>query len=152
MRRCSGAEAGISAELSTFGPLKPLKFHMPRTITLTLSPKQAADRKVYTEIAARRAGVPPADVALVRILKRSVDARGRSVRVNLTLELYADGDGPLRRSASTIRTCRMPRRSSSWAEALPASSVRCGSSNRDTGPSSSNGAGRCRYAAATWQN
>ena len=94
MRRCSGAEAGISAELSTFGPLKPLKFHMPRTITLTLSPKQAADRKVYTEIAARRAGVPPADVALVRILKRSVDARGRSVRVNLTLELYADGDGP----------------------------------------------------------
>ena len=25
MRRCSGAEAGISAELSTFGPLKPLK-------------------------------------------------------------------------------------------------------------------------------
>ena len=56
MRRCSGAEAGISAELSTFGPLKPLKFHMPRTITLTLSPKQAADRKVYTEIAARRAG------------------------------------------------------------------------------------------------
>ena len=133
MRRCSGAEAGISAELSTFGPLKPLKFHMPRTITLTLSPKQAADRKVYTEIAARRAGVPPADVALVRILKRSVDARGRSVRVNLTLELYADGDGP----APEVRF---------------ASSVRCGSSNRDTGPSSSNGAGRCRYAAATWQN
>ena len=67
---------------------------MPYTITLTLSPKQAADQTVYTAIAARRVGVSPADVALVRILKRSVDARGQSVRVNLTLELYVDGDGP----------------------------------------------------------
>ncbi len=67
---------------------------MPYTITLTLSPKQAADPDTYTAIAARRTGVAPGNVALVRILKRSVDARGHSVRVNLTLELYADGDAP----------------------------------------------------------
>lgn len=65
---------------------------MPETITLTLSPRQASDEEIYLPIAARRVGVNRDKIALARIVKRSVDARGRSVKVNLTIELYVDGD------------------------------------------------------------
>ncbi len=63
---------------------------MPQKITLVLSPKQAADADVYTSIAARKVGVGVGDVALVRVVKRSIDARQRAVKVNLTLEIYVD--------------------------------------------------------------
>ena len=63
---------------------------MPQQITLTLTPRQAADAKFYTAQAARRMGIPEADIALARVVKRSIDARQRQVKVNLTLEIYAD--------------------------------------------------------------
>lgn len=63
---------------------------MPHTVALVLTPKQAADARHYTALAARRLGVAEADVALVRVVKRSVDARQRQVKVNLTLEVYVD--------------------------------------------------------------
>lgn len=63
---------------------------MPQTITLQLSPKEAADSRIYTAAAARRMGISDRDIALVRILKRSIDARQRQVKVNLTLEIYVD--------------------------------------------------------------
>ncbi len=63
---------------------------MPQNITLVLTPRQAADAKYYTSLAARRLGVPEQDVALVRVVKRSIDARQRQPKVNLTLEVYAD--------------------------------------------------------------
>lgn len=67
---------------------------MPQTITLTLSTKQAADPETYVSIAARRMGISVNQVALARIIKRSVDARGQSIKVNLTLEIYEDGNTP----------------------------------------------------------
>ncbi|MDE5637639.1 MAG: FAD-binding protein [Alistipes sp.] len=63
---------------------------MPQTVTLTLTPKQAADAKYYTSLAARRIGISDKDVALVRVTKRSTDARQRQIKVNLTLEIYVD--------------------------------------------------------------
>lgn len=45
---------------------------MPYKLTLVLTPKQAADVKYYTEQAARRAGVAEQDVALVRVVGRSI--------------------------------------------------------------------------------
>ncbi len=65
---------------------------MTKTVTLSLSPKQAADEKYYLPIAARAAGTAPETIALVRILKRTVDARSRTPKVNLTLELYPEGE------------------------------------------------------------
>ena len=67
---------------------------MPYKLTLVLTPKQAADVKYYTEQAARRAGVAKQDVALVRVVGRSIDARQRQPKVNLTLEVYADRNPP----------------------------------------------------------
>jgi uncharacterized FAD-dependent dehydrogenase len=62
---------------------------MPVSVSIQLSPKQAADPKIYVPIAARRAGVSDKQVALARVVKRSVDAR-KSPKINLTLELYID--------------------------------------------------------------
>jgi uncharacterized FAD-dependent dehydrogenase len=74
---------------------------MPKIISLQLSPRQAADPKTYVPIAARLAGVSDTQVALARVVKRSVDARkgsggadfsGRAPKVNLSVELYIDDE------------------------------------------------------------
>ncbi|MBQ3204141.1 MAG: NAD(P)/FAD-dependent oxidoreductase [Alistipes sp.] len=65
---------------------------MSKTITLTLSPKQAADVGYYTAEAARKMGVREDNIALVRVLRRSIDARRKPVKVNLSLEIFIDNE------------------------------------------------------------
>ena len=60
---------------------------MPKTVTLQLSPKQAADEKFYLAQVAHRLGIRQSDIALARVIKRSIDARQRMAKVNLTLEI-----------------------------------------------------------------
>ncbi len=66
---------------------------MPVEITLTLSPQQAADPKTYTALAAKKLWIKEADIAGVRILRRSIDARSRNIKVNLTLQIRVDDAG-----------------------------------------------------------
>lgn len=61
-----------------------------KTLTLTLSPKQAADVTYRTALAARKLGIREDEIALIRVVKRSIDARQRQPKVNLTLEIYID--------------------------------------------------------------
>ncbi len=63
---------------------------MPQKITLTLSPKEASTQRLYISQAARKLGLREQDIALARVVKRSVDARQRQIKVNLTLEVYSD--------------------------------------------------------------
>jgi uncharacterized FAD-dependent dehydrogenase len=63
---------------------------MPKTITLQLTPKQAADEKFYLAQVAQRLAIQQSDIALARVVKRSIDARQRMAKVNLTLEIYVD--------------------------------------------------------------
>ena len=63
---------------------------MPKTVTLQLSPKQAADEKFYLAQVAHRLGIRQSDIALARVIKRSIDARQRMAKVNLTLEISVD--------------------------------------------------------------
>ncbi len=65
---------------------------MSHKITLTLTPKQASDSKFYTSLAAHKVGIKDTDVALLRVVKRSIDARQRQVKVNLTVELFEESD------------------------------------------------------------
>ncbi len=65
---------------------------MPTELSLVLSPKQAADPVLHTTLVAQRLRINPARIALLRIVRRSIDARGRSVRVNLGFEVYVDGE------------------------------------------------------------
>ena len=71
---------------------------MPKTITLQLSPKQSADAEIYTALACRQMGIRRSDIALVRVVKRSIDARRSPVKVNLSLEVFVDQEpqpGPI---------------------------------------------------------
>ncbi len=65
---------------------------MPQKITLVLSPREAADPKTYTPRAAEKLDISCDNIALIRVVKRSIDARQRLPKVNLTLEIYVDGD------------------------------------------------------------
>ena len=78
---------------------------MSQVVTLTLSPKQAADSKLYTSLAAKRLGISDKQVALVRVVKRSIDARNRAVKVNLSLEVLTVLIGQVPNTlASILRT------------------------------------------------
>lgn len=65
---------------------------MPKTLTLTLTPRQAADSKVCDILVARTLGISSRDIALIRTVKRSVDARRGTPKVNLTFEVYTDNE------------------------------------------------------------
>lgn len=65
---------------------------MPKTINLTLSPKQAASIEGWLSIVVRTLGIRREQVALARVLKRSVDARHRTPQVLLTVEVFVDGE------------------------------------------------------------
>ncbi|MBQ2248256.1 MAG: FAD-dependent monooxygenase [Tidjanibacter sp.] len=65
---------------------------MAKTLNLTLSPKQAASTEAWLGIAVRTLGVRRDQVALARVLKRSVDARHQTPKVLLTVEIFVDGD------------------------------------------------------------
>ncbi|MDR0954244.1 MAG: FAD-binding protein [Rikenellaceae bacterium] len=66
---------------------------MPTEISLVLSPQEAADPKIYTAKAVKQLGISADQLALVRILGRSIDARSRQIRVNLRLQLFIDPEG-----------------------------------------------------------
>ncbi len=65
---------------------------MPQTVTLVLSPEKAANKEFYTSAAAKTLAVGENRIALVRVVKRSIDARSRNIKVNLTLEVYVDDE------------------------------------------------------------
>ena len=72
-----------------FYPIIP---KMAVELSLVLTPKQAADPKLHTTLVAQRLHIDPARIALLRIVRRSIDARGRAVKVNLGFEVYVDGE------------------------------------------------------------
>lgn len=64
---------------------------MSKEITIVVSPEVAADSKRYSEVAARELGISVSQIASVRVKRESIDARGRTIKVNLTLTVY-EGD------------------------------------------------------------
>lgn len=63
---------------------------MIRQVELSLNPFQASAETEYRQIAAKKAGVSPADIRHIRILRKSIDARSRNIKVNLLLKLYVN--------------------------------------------------------------
>ncbi len=62
---------------------------MSKEVHLSLDPAAAADMAVVKKIAASVAGIDPSEIFSLRITKRSVDARKRSIRVNLAITLFS---------------------------------------------------------------
>lgn len=63
---------------------------MIEKITLSLTPQEAAQKEIYTLRAAQQLRVSVDQIALARVVKRSIDARQRRIKVNMTLEIYLD--------------------------------------------------------------
>ena len=60
---------------------------MRKQVQLNLSPADASDENRLRKAAATAAGIEPGEISSIRISKRSVDARKRNIRVNITVEV-----------------------------------------------------------------
>jgi uncharacterized FAD-dependent dehydrogenase len=59
-------------------------------VELSLTPFQAHSEEQYKLAAAKKAGIAANDITCIRIIRKSIDARSRSIRVNLSVKLYTD--------------------------------------------------------------
>ena len=66
---------------------------MSKQVQISLNPEAAADDKLIRKIAGSQAGMDPSEITAVRIIKKSVDARKKHIRINLIVELFSDKDG-----------------------------------------------------------
>lgn len=70
---------------------------MPKELLLQVSPETAANGVMLKEQVAKSIRTPQSEIAHVEIVKRSVDARQRQVKINLKVEIYFQGEPVLER-------------------------------------------------------
>ncbi len=63
---------------------------MSKLVQLNLDPGQAADNGTIIRFSGRLAKIDPRDISSVRIIKRSVDARKKDIRVILSVEVFTN--------------------------------------------------------------
>jgi len=68
---------------------------MGKQVQINLTPSAAADESTIRKIAATLAGIDLAAVSSLRVIKRSVDARKKNIRINLTVEVFSEKDSAL---------------------------------------------------------
>lgn len=61
---------------------------MQQTLSLQVSPAEAADGRAITAYIAAASSKKPSEVSGYHILKQSIDARGKQIRINLTLKAF----------------------------------------------------------------
>ena len=60
-------------------------------LSLRVLPQQAYNESTLKEVVAREKNIDVRTITKIRILKRSIDARQRTIFVNLTLRIYVNG-------------------------------------------------------------
>jgi uncharacterized FAD-dependent dehydrogenase len=68
---------------------------MFKQIQINLSPAAAADKEAIKKISASLAGIDQKEISSLRVVKRSVDARKKNIRVNLTVEVFSGDNSSL---------------------------------------------------------
>ena len=63
-----------------------------KQVQINLSPAAASDETAVKKITATLAGIDQSAITDIRVIKRSVDARNKNVRVNLTVEVFFGED------------------------------------------------------------
>lgn len=63
---------------------------MPISLQLIVSPETAGEPDQLREAVARKANIPLSELTHVEVVRRSIDARGRRVRINLKVDAYVD--------------------------------------------------------------
>jgi uncharacterized protein len=61
---------------------------MIKQVRINLTPAAAADENAVRKISASLAGIEQSEISSLRIVRRSVDARKKNIRVNLTVEIF----------------------------------------------------------------
>jgi uncharacterized protein len=68
---------------------------MIKQVSLNLNPAAASDEAAIRKISASLAGIDQSEISSLRIIKRSVDARKKNIRVNLTVEVFTGEDSEI---------------------------------------------------------
>lgn len=64
-------------------------------IQLSVAPKTVALDSELRKVVASHMGLRPEDISSVQIRKRSIDARQKHIRINLSLDVYMQGESPI---------------------------------------------------------
>ena len=67
---------------------------MKNELNLVLSPEEAANESVIRSIAAQQLHISESNITFIKILKRSIDARSRNIKINLKIEIYINENIP----------------------------------------------------------
>src|ERR1035437_977144 len=67
---------------------------MKQELNLVLSHEDAADNSAIKQIAAQQIGFNQTEITSIKILKRSIDARSRNIKINLKVEVYTNEIAP----------------------------------------------------------
>jgi uncharacterized protein len=68
---------------------------MQQEITLVVTPKQASDEQFYLPLAAQKLNISLKRLTNAHIIGRSIDARGKTVKINLRLNVFIDEHPPI---------------------------------------------------------
>lgn len=67
---------------------------MKKELNLVLSPEEAANEDVIKSVASKQLHTAPSSITFIKILKRSIDARSRNIKINLRIEVYINEQLP----------------------------------------------------------
>jgi uncharacterized protein len=73
---------------------KNVPYKMKQELNLVVSPEEADNDSFIKKIAAQQSAINPSEITCIKILKRSIDARSRNVKVNLKIEVYINEAEP----------------------------------------------------------
>jgi uncharacterized FAD-dependent dehydrogenase len=68
---------------------------MVRLVRINLSLSAAADEAAVRKISMSLAGIGQSEISSVRVVKRSIDARKKNIRINLTVEVFSGKDSAI---------------------------------------------------------
>jgi hypothetical protein len=68
-----------------------------KQVQINLNPAAAADENQIKKIASTLAGVNVSEITSIRIVKRSIDARKKNIRINLSVEVIFGGETPVQK-------------------------------------------------------
>src|SRR5690606_7196738 len=74
---------------------QPTKYYlcpMPKELLLQVAPEVAATPVLLAGDVARKLGVPVSDICHVEVLRRSIDARQKNIKINLKVEVFFQGE------------------------------------------------------------
>jgi len=63
---------------------------LKKEISLILSPAQAYSEESYLPFVAKALGLSRFEISAIRIIRKSIDARGKNIRINITFEVFSE--------------------------------------------------------------